>query len=311
MSTSPSQPESPSQSQSMDWQGQTQVQTQGVPGRPMQLRVRHVTGYTYAEGAAASYNEARLTPLTTPDQVVLRSRIEVTPTAWSQEYRDYWGTVVTAFEVQEPHESLTVVATSTVESTPHPAEAASVGWDDLAAASDEWCEFLVVDDWVRPSDGLRAEVARLRASSSTPADLVSAVVALVRGHLRYLPGATAVTTTAAEAWEAGAGVCQDIVHVTLGALRLAGVPARYVSGYLHPSPQPVVGETVEGESHAWVEYWDGDWRGIDPTNEVVPGERHVLVGRGRHYGDVTPLRGIYSTQGESDLFVSVEITRLR
>jgi transglutaminase-like putative cysteine protease len=301
------------QSSGGSWQSQgpDQVQAQGLPRRPMQLRVRHVTGYTYAEGAAASYNEARLTPLTTSDQVVLRSRIDVTPTAWSQEYRDYWGTVVTAFEVQEPHETLTVVATSTVESTPHPVEAPTVGWDDLATVADEWCEFLVVDDWVRPADGLLVELERLRAASATPAEHVAAVTELVRAHVRYLPGATAVTTTAAEAWEAGAGVCQDLVHVTLGALRLAGIPARYVSGYLHPSPQPVVGETVEGESHAWVEYWDGDWRGVDPTNAVVPGERHVLVGRGRHYGDVTPLRGIYSTQGESELFVSVEITRLR
>lgn len=288
-----------------------QWQSQGAVSRPMQLRVRHTTGFTYAEGAAASYNEARMTPLTTPDQVVLRSRVEVSPTAWSQEYRDYWGTVVTAFEVHEPHDALTVVATSTVESTPHAVEVPAVGWDDLAAVSDEWCEFLVVDDWVRPHAALEERLDALRAGSGTPGEYVVGVFGLVHEHLRYLPGVTQVSTTAAEAWESGAGVCQDVAHVTLGALRRAGVPARYVSGYLHPSAEPVVGETVEGESHAWVEYWDGDWRGFDPTNAVVPGERHVLVARGRGYADCTPLRGIYSTPGASELFVSVEVTRLR
>ncbi len=288
------------------------VPAQPTPsGRPVQLRIRHTTGYAYEEPAAASYNEARMTPLTTQDQYVLRSRLEVTPTAWSQEYRDYWGTVVTAFEVHEPHEELTVVSTCTVETTPHRVDAERVGWEALPAVADEYCEYLVADDWVRPADGLVPRLDDLRAGAATPGDYATSVFGVVHEHLRYLPGVTEVTTTAAQAWDAGAGVCQDLAHVTLGALRHAGVPARYVSGYLHPSPDPVVGETVAGESHAWVEYWDGDWRGFDPTNAVEPGERHVVVARGRDYADNPPLRGIYSTEGGSELFVSVEITRLR
>lgn len=303
---------SPSQGQSQgQWQSQGgQSPSQGT-ARATRLRIRHATGFAYTEAAAASYNEARLTPLTTPDQFVLRSRIDVTPTAWSQEYRDYWGTTVTAFEVHEPHDSLTVVATSTVEVTPHAVDAEPVGWDALADVEDEWCEFLATDDWTRPHDDLLARLDALRAAASSPGEYAVAVFGLVHDHVRYLPGSTVVDTQAAEAWASGAGVCQDIAHVTLGALRHAGVPARYVSGYLHPSPEPVVGETVEGESHAWIEYWDGDWRGFDPTNAVVPAERHVLVARGRDYADSPPLRGIYSAQGESRMVVSVEITRLR
>ena len=277
----------------------------------MQLRIRHTSGYSYENGAVASYNEARMTPLNTAGQYVLRSRLEVTPTAWSSEYRDYWGTTVTSFEVHEPHDRLTVVATATVETTSHEVEADRVAWEDLAGVEDEWCEFLVLDEWVAPSEGLTAELESLRPGSATPADFAAAVVALVHDRMEYLPGATVVDTVAADAWEAGAGVCQDLAHVSLGALRWAGIPARYVSGSLHPSPEPVVGETVPAESHAWVEYWDGDWRGYDPTNAVEPGERHVLVGRGRDYADTPPLRGIYSTQGGSELFVEVEITRLR
>lgn len=316
MSTSSGQYQS-GQSQSSFGQWQTgqfqspfaQFQSQGSG---MQLRIRHTTGFTYSEPAAASYNEARMTPATTTDQFVLRSRLEVHPTAWSQEYRDYWGTVVSAFEVHEPHEELTVVSTSTVETTPHPVESARVGWDALPAVADELCEYLDLSDWVRPADDLVARIEPLRRREcETPGDYARSVFELVHQQLRYLQGSTEVTTTAREAWEAGAGVCQDVAHTTIGALRHAGVPARYVSGYLHPSIDPVVGEPVQGESHAWVEYWDGDWRAYDPTNAVDIGPRHVVVARGRDYADNPPLRGIYATPGESELFVSVEITRTR
>jgi transglutaminase-like putative cysteine protease len=106
------------------------------------------------------------------------------------------------------------------------------------------------------------------------------------------------------------GVCQDITHLALGALRSVGIPARYVSGYLHPRPNAAIGETVGGESHAWVEWFCGDdWRGFDPTNGIDIGDRHVLVGRGRDYNDVPPLRGVYAGPFGSTLFVTVEITR--
>ena len=97
--------------------------------------------------------------------------------------------------------------------------------------------------------------------------------------------------------------------MALGALRSVGIPARYVSGYLHPKPQAAIGETVTGESHAWVEWFCGDWRGYDPTNLIDIGDRHVGVGRGRDYNDIAPLRGVYAGSGGSQLFVKVEITR--
>ena len=112
-----------------------------------------------------------------------------------------------------------------------------------------------------------------------------------------------------EAFVERKGVCQDITHITLGALREVGIPARYVSGYLHPSIHPEVGVGVTGESHAWVEWFTGDWEGFDPTNRVEIGDRHVLVGRGRDYNDVPPLRGVYAGPYKSDLHVQVAITR--
>jgi transglutaminase-like putative cysteine protease len=105
-------------------------------------------------------------------------------------------------------------------------------------------------------------------------------------------------------------VCQDFAHVTIGALRTLGMPARYVSGYLVPKRDLGVGESASGESHAWVEYWDDGWVPADPTNGVPVGVEHVVVARGRDYDDVPPFKGIYSGRAQAALDVTVTVTRL-
>jgi transglutaminase-like putative cysteine protease len=277
----------------------------------MQLRIRHTTGYSYDAGAVASYNEARVTPLTTTGQYVLHTRIDITPVPWMYAYQDYWGTAVTAFEVHEMHGDLRVVSTSLVETSRSEPSPQHVTWEALAGVRDEHIEMLGIDDWVRPAPDLVETCAGLRADSANPSEFARSVCALVHESIKYVPGSTEVTTVAADAWEAKAGVCQDMAHLTVGCLREAGIPARYVSGYLHPAKDPVIGETTAGESHAWIEWWDGEWVGFDPTNQMFPGDRHVIVARGRNYKDSPPLRGIFSTAGGSELFVGVEITRTR
>ncbi len=292
-------------------QTQSQVQTPTSAPQPLQLRIRHTTGYTYSEGATASYNEARMTPLTTSDQTLLRSRLEISPSPWTFEFRDYWGSTVTAFEVHEDHDELDVVATSTVETSGATPVPAGTPWDALDALADEWCEYLMASPWTTPPADLLDALEPLRADAATPSDFAQAVGRFLHASLAYVPGTTTVDSTAADAWAARSGVCQDFAHLMVGVLRVAGIPARYVSGYLHPSSEPQVGETVEGESHAWVEWFDGEWIGWDPTNDVAPAGRHVVVARGRDYADAPPLRGIYATDGDSSLSVGVEITRLR
>jgi transglutaminase-like putative cysteine protease len=152
--------------------------------------------------------------------------------------------------------------------------------------------------------------ARSRAEHDGIDGAARGICRIVGEAMTYRRGVTGVNSTARDAWPARAGVCQDIAHVTLGMLRAVGIPARYVSGYLHPDADPKVGETVTGESHAWVEWFSGSWRGYDPTNLVEIGPSHVFVGVGRDYSDIAPLRGVYAGSGDSDMFVSVDITRL-
>jgi transglutaminase-like putative cysteine protease len=180
-----------------------------------------------------------------------------------------------------------------------------------ASVTDGLSEWLQVTERVEPGPELRAWVGERRAAVPGPTELAREVAGRIHDEVRYVSGSTIVSSHAEEAWNLRSGVCQDMVHLAIGCLRVAGVPARYVSGYLHPSSEPVIGEAAAGDSHAWVEWWDGAWVGFDPTNDLEPGDRHMVVARGRDYGDVAPVTGIFSGGAAASMFVSVVVTRLR
>jgi transglutaminase-like putative cysteine protease len=285
-----------------------------ISGPGWRLQIRHRTGFRYAGPVASSYNEARMSPSQEPRQTVLDARISVWPAARTFRYQDYWGTTVTSFDVQVPHEVLEVVADATVE-TSGPAEirSAGPGWDDLAAPAvlDQWQELLSATPRTALDDELCQLAAQLRAEHRTPDLAARATCDLVRDRIEYMPGTTGVLTDAVQVWRQKQGVCQDMAHLAVGLMRTMGIPARYVSGYLHPTPNAPLGETVVGQSHAWVEWWAGQWRAFDPTNGVPIAERHVSVGRGRDYGDVPPLKGVYAGPENTGQNVEVTLTRVR
>ncbi len=276
------------------------------------LRIEHATGFSYLGDVSASYNEARMLPVSTDSQFVLSSSLDIEPSTSVNQYVDYFGTRVAAFDVLSPHTDLKITARSLVEVRPRPLEHVELSWDDLhrqSAMSIETVEQLVQTNRTRPHPEV-AELARaVAAEHDRPSTAALAIATAVGDAVEYMHGITGVHSTASEAWEARKGVCQDIAHITLGALREVGIPARYVSGYLHPRPNAEVGVAVSGESHAWVEWFVGDWWGFDPTNNIEIGDRHVLVGRGRDYNDVPPLRGVYAGPFKSNLHVKVTITR--
>jgi len=276
------------------------------------LQIVHTTRYLYDGLVSSSYNEARLTPQTTTDQLTLESTVRASPTATVQRYWDYWGTQVTAFDLHTPHDRLEVVASSLVETGPYVPPAEVFDWSLLRspAVLDDYSEFLAPTSYT-PTESRLADVAAEVAAQPDPLAAAEAAAQVVHGQLRYVSGTTGVHTTAVEAWESGSGVCQDFAHLTLTLLRSAGIPARYVSGYLYPVKDAEAGSTVVGESHAWVQAWVGDWVSIDPTNLSQVAERHVKVATGRDYSDVSPLRGLYTGAGRSKLEVTVEMTRLR
>jgi transglutaminase-like putative cysteine protease len=278
----------------------------------MQLRVVHTTRYQYDGKAVASYNQARLTPVTTPEQIVVHSRLEVSPKPWTYEYTDYFGSRVVAFEVVDPHDAMTVTATSTVQVNRPPTPQPATTWHELAQreVADRWTEYLMLPETVAPPPDFAERAREVASAAALPGHAARRLCALVAQEVSYVPGTTDVMTTAARTWEQRSGVCQDMAHLVIGGLRSVGIPARYVSGYFHPFPSPAVGEPTEGASHAWVEWWDNGWHPFDLTSSVEPDDRYVVVAVGRDYDDVKPLAGIYSGAATSAMEVSVEITRL-
>ncbi len=278
---------------------------------PWRLKVRHSTGFRYAADVLSSYNEARMTPLTDASQTALESRIKISPRATAARYRDYWGSAVTAFDVHVPHTEMVIEAHSVVETHPVPQVLASVGWDVLrdTRVRDTHVEYLT------PTPHTAVDIEVCAAAQEVAGDLPPRAAARevadwLRSEVAYVPGSTGVHTKAMEAWSERRGVCQDLAHLTVGLLRSLGIPARYVSGYLHPDPDAEIGSTVTGESHAWVQWWDGDWTSGDPTNGKPVGPEHVVVACGRDYWDVPPHKGVYSGPVGTALGVVVEVTRL-
>lgn len=246
-------------------------------------------------------------------QFVLQASLEISPAATQHSYVDHFDTRVSTFEVLTPHQELAVTATSVVDVRPAALAEVQFGWDELVArvpTSLELAEFLEQTPATDPDDEMLAMAVRMRAAGASPDVTAREICRTIGKDMEYRSGVTGVNSTARDAWPTRSGVCQDIAHVALGVLRAAGIPARYVSGYLHPDAAAPVGQPVIGESHAWVEWFADEWRGYDPTNLMEIGESHVYVGHGRDYGDVAPLRGVYAGPSGSELFVSVEVTRL-
>jgi transglutaminase-like putative cysteine protease len=274
-------------------------------------KIVHTTGFKYEADVAASYNEARLLPVRDDRQIVFSTKLEIEPQGSSHEYFDYFKTRALMFEVLEPHRELTITATSNVELRNPLPETPTLDWSAISALIKSTLELTdAVTQTKRTSPPVElVRFAKKLAKGNSPHETALAICAKVFQDMTYRHGVTGVHSIATEAWNNKIGVCQDFAHITLGALRAVGIPARYVSGYLHPSKQPQIGETVIGESHAWVEWWAGNWFAYDPTNAVHVLDRHVVVGRARDYDDLPPLRGVYAGPHESELFVSVQITK--
>lgn len=275
------------------------------------LRVVHSTGYAYKSAVTASFNEARLTPRSDSRQNVILNRVETVPATRSYRYVDYWGTAVTAFDLHAPHTELEVSGSSVVETDVAEKPDEPAGWEDLRseAVFDRFDEVLSPTHYTPRSKRI-ARVGQRIAKEHDPFDAVMAVAQWVRSELDYVPGTTGVHSSGLDALREGKGVCQDFAHLSLIMLRSMGIPARYVSGYLHPAHEAAVGDTIDGQSHAWIQAWTGGWWHYDPTNDSEITEQYVSVGVGRDYSDVAPLKGIYSGEGSTDLDVVVEITRL-
>ena len=284
----------------------------------MLLEVRHVTQYHYAETVRESVMEVWMQPQKGIRQRLVSFELELDPAAQLFSYADPFGNAVYHFDVPQPHDRLNIVARSAVETQAPPPlpDALDQGeWDRLRSdfVRGENFDFLTHHGFAIETPALRAYVAQHELDELRRRDPLTAVRRLsetIYASFAYEAGVTHADSPIDQALEAGRGVCQDFAHIMIAICRSWGIPARYVSGYLFTDRQ--AGDRSDPDAtHAWVEVFlpSTRWIGLDPTNNVEAGERHIAAAVGRDYNDVPPLRGVYAGPHKGDLHVQVLITR--
>ena len=280
----------------------------------------HVTEFVYEGPVSESYNEVRLRPMHDERQSCLSFRVITAPHANGTAYRDAYGNSVYQFNVLQEHRKLRIEAESIVlthdshETSGEPVSLSELNWlkEDL---SEEHYEFIAPTRYVPHLPSLQELIEAAEGmSGGDMIGFVQALSDLIHSRFRYLPGATHVRSSIADSLSINAGVCQDFAHVLLGAVRMRGLPARYVSGYLVPgraaTPDAKQEEVIGGQaSHAWAEVFipGSGWMGFDPTLGGPVGLRHVRLAYGRDYGDVAPVRGVYKGHAGQRLSVDVAV----
>lgn len=285
----------------------------------MRLDIRYTTRFSYTDPVRESHNEVRACPASDDRQQLVGYRLTTSPAARVLSYTDYWGTRVDAFGVREPHARLEITAEAMVETSAAPPPYRAPRWRELEdpAFREEHAEYTEPSSHSRWGEAV-AKAARGRADALGD-DVVSVVLGLHRlvgSSLSYTSGATYVGVPVEEVLACGAGVCQDYAHLLIAMCRSVGVPARYVSGYLFArddaTGEDAAEDAISVQTHAWVEAAvpGVGWWPLDPTNQQAVSERHVKIGHGRDYGDVAPLRGVFSGPPEHHLEVEVQLRRM-
>lgn len=276
----------------------------------MYLDVRHTT-YRYTRPTWDSFNELRLHPADDYRQTLLAFELNVSPKVTLRTRRDGFDNLIHHFHLPGDHTELVVDARSSVVTYPLPTPL-SISARTLPDLRGRFSEYLAPTLRVPLNENWHHVFGALPLKPSD--DLVGYLEALnsyLHGRFVYAQGATDVNTPLTEFAEHNSGVCQDFAHAMLALCRAAGIPARYVCGYIHSSPRG--DETLIGAeaSHAWVEAFlpGNGWVGFDPTNGCPVTEAYVKIGYGRDYDDLPPVRGLRRGGGRATLEVTVQVRK--
>jgi len=288
----------------------------------MRYQIHHRTTYQYDQDVSLSHHLARLTPAHSATQRCLRHELRTLPAeATRSEHVDHFGNASTFLTIEGPHRQLEITASSLVEITPWggPGTKESPGWEEVRDSfrtepldvAPEVVEFT----FASPLVPLRPEFGAYAAESFGPGrsllEGVRDLASRIHRDFKFDPKATHVATPVGEFFKARRGVCQDFAHLMIAGLRSLGLAARYVSGYLETLPPEGQAKLIGADaSHAWLAVWGGPagWVDVDPTNDVLPSDRHITVALGRDFSDVSPVRGVILGSGAHRLSVAVDVT---
>ena len=288
----------------------------------MEFKITHTTDYRYGHPAAEAYGEARLTPPRLPWQTVIKHEIVIDPAVPTSEYVDHYGNPVHFFSLPFRHRRLTVKNHLVVQTSPPERPKQSLEQTVQEARQIFSSALTDVFDFLQPTEIVHTgryavQWAKRYLSGGQPLGVaLPKLNEAIHDSFDYAKGETDNSTPLAAIWKHRKGVCQDFAHVALSILRTAGLPARYVCGYIEATPpklsasgRPLVGAFA---THAWVEVLvpGMEWVALDPTNRQWCDERYVTVSFGRDSRDAAPLRGTFKGAGTQKMNVKVQIERL-
>lgn len=290
----------------------------------LEFEITHITTYTYSHPAEEAYGEARLTPPNLPGQKVISHRVMIDPVTRISGYTDHFGNAVDFFSLPYRHRKLVITNEALVETQPQKLPKASLELTIQEARQIFTSALPDVFDYLQPTEIVTVGVESLQwVKRHLPgnAPLVEALPGLneaINAHFKYTRGATDNSTALSEIWKNRQGVCQDFAHVMLSILRTAGLPSRYVCGYIETDPPPSpAGKPVRRmigsvATHAWVEVLlpGMTWVALDPTNRQWCNERYISVSFGRDSRDASPLRGTFKGAGGQQMDVKVLMKRV-
>lgn len=259
-------------------------------------KISHRTSYSFDTPVAYGLQKLRVRPQSGPLQTVTDWTIDIDGGVIEASYKDHYGNHVDLVRTLDDATALSITAHGTVET------ADKLGVLGMVYGRAPLWHFMAQTPLTAPDD----EIAALSQIARDEGGLAGlhALSAAILEAIAYTPGSTDTQTTATEALALGTGVCQDHTHVFLSAARAAGMPARYVSGYLH---MPDMEE--QEASHAWAEaHVNGlGWVGFDVANGISPDVHYIRLAIGRDAQDATPLYGMRRGSGDASLIVSLQV----
>jgi transglutaminase-like putative cysteine protease len=294
----------------------------------MIYNIYHKTEFHYQSMVSFSHNIARLKPKETPYQKVHNFAMQIQPVVYeSHEFVDIFGNTNNHLLIREPHQSLAVTGISLVEIYPHLIEehlhAIKSNSITYSKALERLSKFHVHDldakqflfeSELIPSNSPQIQQYVLESfhKDRDVFESTNEFMGRIFSDFKFLPGFSDITTSVEKIFEAKKGVCQDFAQFAISALRSIGLPAKYMSGYIETLP-PKGEKKLFGTdaSHAWFGIYipGAGWVEFDPTNNLIPKEQHILLGFGRDYHDISPLKGVVTSSGNSRLSVMVDVRK--
>jgi transglutaminase-like putative cysteine protease len=291
----------------------------------MKYKIEHNTIYYYAVMVSMSHNLVHLAARDSPRQTCLQNElwVSLSPAVRTSQL-DYFGNPVTFFTIQEPHRRLSVSALNVVDVHPCPVPdpGLTLPWEQVQhllrterdARTVEAYQFTFDSPYIKREPALATYAFPSFLPGRPLLDAVLDLTRRIHEEFRYDPAATTIATPLSQVLELRRGVCQDFAHLEIGCLRSLGLAARYVSGYLLTNPPPGQQRLVGADaSHAWLSiYFPGfGWLDIDPTNNQIPFDKHVVLAWGRDYDDVSPIKGVILGGGQHSVTVAVDVVTLK